>query len=394
MRFWRDTSLSTITAGFVAMLVGYTSSVAIVFSAARAFGANDAEVTSWVWAISIGMGLITMGLSLRWRIPTMVAWSTPGAAVLATAQAGQFTMGQAIGAFIVCGVLIAFVGFTGLFEKAMNKIPLALAGALLAGALSHFAVEGFAAASSRTGLIVAMFAAYLFGRRFIVRYTMMLTLGVGVVVAVATGTFNSNKLQFSLAHPVFTRPSFSLAAIVSLALPLFVVTMAGQNLPGVAAIRTFDYPVPLSKTIGITGLGTIVIAPFGGYMLNLSAITAAICMSPESHEDKSRRYTAAVWNGAFYVVIGLFATAVTGLLNAFPKELVRAVAALALLMTIANNLTNATAEESTREAAIVTFLVTLSGVTIARVGSAFWGALAGAIALVVLDRRPKRAARD
>ena len=373
------------------MLVGYTSSVAIVFSAARTFGATDAEVTSWVWAVSVGMGLITIGLSLRWRIPTMIAWSTPGAAVLATAQPGQFSMGQAIGAFIVCGVLVAFVGFTGLFEKAMNSIPLALAGALLAGALTHFAIEGFAAASSRTGLIGAMFAAYLIGRRFVARYTMMLTLAVGVAVAVASGTFKSSSLTFSLAHPVFTRPSFSFAAIVSLAVPLFVVTMAGQNLPGVAAIKSFGYPVPVSKAIGIAGLGTVLLAPFGGYMLNLSAITAAICMSPESHEDKSRRYTAAVWNGVFYVAIGTFATAVTGLLNAFPKELVRAVAALALVMTIANNLTTATADDSTREAAIITFLVTLSGVTIGRVGSAFWGAVAGVVALVVLDRRAPRA---
>jgi benzoate membrane transport protein len=387
VRFWRDTSPSTITAGFVAMLVGYTSSVAIVFSAARAFGANDAEVTSWVWAVSIGMGLITIGLSLRWRIPTMVAWSTPGAAVLATAAPGQFTMGQAIGTFIVCGLAIAVIGFTGWFEKAMSRIPLALAGALLAGALTHFAIDGFAAASSRTGMIVAMFAAYLVGRRFIVRYTMMFTLAVGVTVAAATGSFHTTALRFSLAHPVFTRPSFSLPAIVSLGVPLFVVTMAGQNLPGVAALKTFDYPVPLSTTIGITGLGTMAIAPFGGYMLNLSAITAAICMSPESHEDKSRRYTAAVWNGIFYVIVGLFATAVTGLLNAFPKELVKAVAALALLMTIANNLANATYEESTREAAIVTFLVTVSGVTLARVGSAFWGAVAGIVALLVLRKR-------
>jgi benzoate membrane transport protein len=373
------------------MLVGYTSGVTLVFSAARAFGANDAEVTSWVWAVSIGMGVITIALSMRWRMPTMVAWSTPGAAVLATVAPGQFTMGQAIGAFIVCGAVIAVIGFTGLFERAMKRIPLALASALLAGALGHFAVDGFVGASKRTGLIVAMLGAYLVGRRFIARYTMLFTLGVGIVVAAITGNFHTDKLQFSLAHPVFTGPSLSFAALVSVGLPLFVVTMAGQNLPGVAALRTFEYPVPLSTTIGVTGVGTAALAPFGGYMLNLAAITAAICMSPEAHEDKARRYTAAVWCGTFYIAIGLFATAITGLLNAFPVELVRAIAALALLMTIANNLKVAMADDATREAAIITFLVTLSGVTIARIGSAFWGAVTGMIALLVLKPRNKSA---
>ena len=383
MRFFRDLSLSTVTAGFVAMLVGFTSSIAIVFSAARALGANDAQVSSWVWAISMGTGGLTLALSLWYRLPVMVAWSTPGAAVLATAAAsGGFTLPEAVGAFLICGAAITIAGFSGLFERVMTRIPLALAGALLAGVLSRFALDGVLATRSEPLLVMAMLAAYLAGRRWFARYTMVLVLAVGITIAAVTGSLESGAIQWSLARPVFLSPQFSLAAIVSLALPLFVVTMAGQNLPGVAVIRTFDYPVPISKVIGVTGLGSLLLAPFGGYALNLSAITAAICMGPAAHEDRDRRYTAAASNGVLYLAVGMGGAAVTSLLNAFPVELVRAVAALALLSTIAANLSAAVTLETNRDAAILTFLVTLSGVTLGGVGSAFWGAIAGVVALV------------
>jgi benzoate membrane transport protein len=387
----KDFSASTIAAGFVAALVGLTSSIAIVFSAARALGANDAEVTSWVWAICIGMAALTIVPSLKLRIPVMVAYSTPGAVILATLKPGDFTMAQGIGAFMVCGFLIAVVGFTGWFERAMSKIPVSLASAMLSGVLVRFALNGFVDAKTAPWLIVIATLAYLVLRRVVPRYAVIGVLVVGVVTAIVSGTFKTDALRWSLANPVWTTPSFTLSAFVSIAIPLFIVTMAGQNMPGVAVIRNANYDVPISKVVGATGVGTMLLAPLGAYALNLSAITAAICMEPAAHEDRNRRYTAAVSNGGFYLLAGIFGTSITGALNAFPTELVHIIAALALLPTIAANLAMATKDESRREAAMLTFLITLSGVTVAKIGAPFWGALAGVIATVIAtySRRSK-----
>jgi benzoate membrane transport protein len=379
----KDFSASTIAAGFVAALVGLTSSIAIVFSAARALGANDAEVTSWVWAICIGMAALTIVPSLKLRIPVMVAYSTPGAVILATLKPGDFTMAQGIGAFMVCGFLIAVVGFTGWFERAMSKIPVSLASAMLSGVLVRFALNGFVDAKTAPWLIVITTLAYLVLRRVVPRYAVIGVLVIGILTAIVSGTFKTDALRWSLAKPVWTTPSFTLSAFVSIAIPLFIVTMAGQNMPGVAVIRNANYDVPISKVVGATGVGTMLLAPLGAYALNLSAITAAICMEPAAHEDRNRRYTAAVSNGGFYLLAGIFGTSITGALNAFPTELVHIIAALALLPTIAANLAMATKDESRREAAMLTFLITLSGVTVAKIGAPFWGALAGVIATVI-----------
>lgn len=386
MQFFKDLSLSTFTAGFVAVLVGFTSSVAIVFQAAQAFNASPEQITSWMWALGMGMGLCSALPSLWLRKPVMVAWSTPGAAVLAVAATG-FTMNDAIGAFMVSAVLITLCGITGVFEKLMHRIPVAIASALLAGVLARFGLQGFAAAQSALPLVALMLGAYLLGKRFMPRYAVPLTLLVGMVYVVVRGQFNVAALQFSLAMPVFTAPTFSLAATVSLALPLFIVTMASQNLPGVAAIRAAGYDMPLSKIISMTGVATLLLAPFGAFALNLSAITAAICMGKEAHPDPAKRYTAAVSCGIIYIGIGLFGAIVTALLAAFPKELIAAIAGLALLGTISGGLASALTDEKHREAAIITFLVTLSGVVIAGVGSAFWGVVAGALALFVQNLR-------
>jgi len=383
MSFFKDLSLSAFTAGFVAVLVGFTSSVAIVFQAAQAFGATPELAASWMWALGIGMGLASALPSLWWKKPVMIAWSTPGAAVLAVAGMG-YGMGEAVGAFIVCAVLIVLAGATGWFERVMNRIPMAIASALLAGVLARFGLSAFIAAQTALPLVLLMLGTYLVGKRLLPRYAVPLTLLVAIVYAAARGQLAWSAVHFSFTWPVFTMPVFSWQAIVSLALPLFVVTMASQNLPGVAAIRASGYgDLPVSKLITISGLTTLVLAPFGAFALNLSAITAAICMGREAHEDPARRYTAAVSCGAIYVVIGLFGAAVTGLLMAFPKELVAAIAGLALLGTIGGGLAAAVRDESHREAALITFLVTLSGVTLAGIGSAFWGVVAGAVALAV-----------
>jgi len=382
--FFKDVSLSTATAGFVAVLVGFTSSVALVFQAARAFGATPEQITSWMWALGLGMGLCSLVPSIVLRQPVMVAWSTPGAAVLAGAGvAGGFGMGEAIGAFMACALLITLAGMTGWFERVMNRIPMEIASALLAGVLARFGMQAFTALQTALPLVLVMLGSYLLARRLLPRYAVVLTLVAGVAWAAGSGQMRWSQVQFALAMPVFTAPQFSLSAFMSLALPLFIVTMASQNLPGVAVMRATGYQLPVSRLITMTGLATLVLAPFGAFALNFSAITAAICMGPEAHADKARRYTAAAACGVLYVVVGIFGAVVTGLLTAFPQELVVAIAGLALLGAIGGGLASALQQESHREAALITFLVTLSGVTLAGVGSAFWGVVAGSLALLV-----------
>lgn len=394
MKFFKDLSLSAFTAGFVAVLVGFTSSVAIVFQAAQAFGASPEVMASWMWAIGIGMGLCSLVPSIWLRKPVMVAWSTPGAAVLASAGlAGGFGMADAVGAFMMSAALVILSGWTGWFERTMRRIPMAVAAALLAGVLARFGLSGFAAAQTALPLVVVMLLTYLVGKRLLARYAVPATLLAGIVVVALTTGFHKMDLQWGLTHPVWVAPAFSLAAFGSLSLPLFIVTMASQNLPGVAAIKAAGYGderarggdagIPISKVITLTGVVTLLLAPFGAFSLNLSAITAAICMGPEAHRDPEKRYTAASSCGAIYILIGIFGATIIAVLTAFPKELVAAIAGLALLSTIAGALKVALESDADREAAIITFLVTLSGVVVAGIGSALWGVLAGALALAI-----------
>lgn len=384
MRFFHDLSLSAFTAGFVAVLVGFTSSVVIVFQAAQAFGASPEMMSSWIWALGLGMGLCSAIPSLVLRKPVMVAWSTPGAAVLATAgSAGGFSMAEAVGAFLVCGALITVFGMTGWFERLMNRIPMAIASALLAGVLARFGLQVFTAAESGPLLVLLMFGGYLLARRLAPRYAVVWTLVVGVLVAGLEGKMAWSSVTLELAVPVLTLPVFSWAAVINLALPLFVVTMASQNLPGVVAIRAAGYEMPVSKLVAVTGVAMLLLAPFGAFALCLSAITASICMGRDAHQDPGKRYTAAVSCGGLYILLGIFGATVTGLLSAFPKALVVAIAGLALLGTIGNGLHDALKDDANREAALITFLVTLSGVTMAGIGSALWGVVAGTVAMAV-----------
>ena len=393
MQFFKDLSLSAVVAGFVAVLVGFTSSVAIVFQAAQSFGATPAQITSWIWALGLGMGLCSLVPSLLLRKPVMVAWSTPGAAVLATAgAAGSFSMGEAVGAFMVCSLLVILVGATRALERVADRIPMEIASALLAGVLARFGIQAFAAAQTALPLVLLMVGAYLVARRMAGRYAVVFTLMVGILWVLITGQMAWSMEPVRLAMPVFVAPQWSVSAIVSLAIPLFVVTMASQNLPGMAVIRASGYELPVSRLITMTGWASLVLAPFGAFALNFSAITAAICMGPEAHEDRSKRYTAAASCGAIYIVIGLFGALVTGLLTSFPKELVVAVAGIALLSTIGNGLASALRDERHREPALITFLVTLSGITLMDIGSAFWGVVAGSLALFVQQYKQSRSA--
>ena len=388
--FWRDLSPPAAVAGFVAVLVGFTSSVAIVFAAAQALGATPAQATSWMWALGLGMGLTSIGLSLWYRQPVLTAWSTPGAALLAgTSGVG---MAEATGAFVACGLLIVLAGLTRTFERVMDRIPQAIAAALLAGVLARFGLDAVGAVATAPGLVLTMALAFLLGRRWWPRYAVPGVLVAGAVVASLQGRLQWSRVAWDWAVPVFTAPVFTLGAFVGVALPLFVVTMASQNLPGVAAQRAAGYAVPVSPPVVATGVASVLLAPFGGYAFNLAAITAAICMGREASEDPARRYTASVSAGAFYVAVGLAGGAVVGLLQAFPRELVLALAGLALLGTIAGGLATALKDERHRDAAGLTFLVTLSGVAPLGVGSAFWGVVAGTTALLVQQWRHRPAA--
>jgi len=393
VRVLRDFSLSTVTAGFVACMVGLTSGITLVFEAARALGADEAHITSWVWALCLGMAVLIIVPSLRYRAPVMIAFSAPGAAVLATLPPGTFRLSEATGAFMISGLLAAVVGFTGVFEELMNRIPLSLVGGLLAGVLARFVLNGFADAKTAPWLVAVCTLVYVALRRFATRYAVIGVLVVGVLWSMVAGTLRSDELSWSLARPFVVTPSFSVSAMVGIALPLFIVTMAGQNLPGVAVIRSTAYRIPVSTVVGSTGVATVALAPLGGYSFNLSAITAAICMEPAAHEDPDRRYTAALANGCFYLLAGLFGTSITGALRAFPAELVHIVAALALVPTIGNSLAVVAADERNREPAVLTFVVTLSGVTVAKIGSPFWGVVAGAVAMLIARVGTGRAQR-
>ena len=377
---FKHLSLSHLSAGFIAVLVGYTSSAAIVFQAASAAGAGPAEISSWLWALGLGMGATCIGLSLAFRTPVLSAWSSPGAALLVTALAGV-PMNEAIGAFLCSSGLIAACGFFGWFDRLMRHVPRTLAAAMLAGVLLRFGLELMASLQTDLVMVGGMFVLYLIGRRVLPRYTVPLALAGGLVLAAMQGGIRVEALQLEFARPLFTMPAFSVSTLISVGLPLFIVTMASQNLPGLAVLRANGYTVPAAPLVGWTGATGVLLAPFGGFAYNLAAITAAICMSKDADPDPARRYLASVWAGVFYLVTGVLGATVAGLFAAFPQALIAAIAGLALLGTIANSLAGALADEGEREAALITFLVTASGLTLGGIGSAFWGLVIGLAAL-------------
>jgi len=373
---------SAVTAGLVAVLVGTASSAAIVFTAAQAAGASSDELASWMLALGVGMGVTSIGLSLRYRAPVVTAWSTPGAAVLATGLLGA-SMGQAVGAFLVSAALITLSGITGWFARVMNRVPVALAAGLLAGILVQFGIGLFSEMHHSFAVVFPMFTVYLLFRRWLLRYAVLAALTTGVIAATLTGSVRLRDVDLALSTPVFTVPEFSWQVVIGAGLPLFVVTMASQNLAGVAVLRNDGYQLPVSPLVGWTGAANLVLAPFGCFGLNLAAITAAICTGSSAHQDPDRRYLAAVWAGVFYVCLGVFGGTVGSLLTALPVSLIAGIAGLGLLATVITSLTSALADEQWRESAVITFLATASGVTLLGIGSAFWGLLAGVLTALV-----------
>ncbi|CAJ1910266.1 benzoate/H(+) symporter BenE family transporter [Aeromonas veronii] len=369
-------ALPHLVAGFIAVMVGYTSSVILIIQAATAAGADTAQVASWLWTLGIGMGVSCIGLSLYYRIPILTAWSTPGAALLIITL-GNFTLAEAIGAFVISSLLITLCGISGWFDRLMKHIPAPLAAAMLAGVLLRFGLDLFKVAPQDPLLLGTLLLAFLLGRHLWPRYTMVLVLGVGMLTYSVRGDLPLGTLHWQLASPVWTWPVFSLDALFGIALPLFIVTMTSQNMAGIAILRAHGYQPATSSLISWTGLTGLLLAPFGGYAFNLAAITAAICMGKEVDPDTKRRWPAAVWAGCFYLVTGCFGATVAALFSAFPAALVTCVAGLALLGTIGNSLHSALQEDEAREAALLTFIITASGINLLGIAAACWGLLIG-----------------
>lgn len=386
----KDVTFSAILAGFVAVLVGYTSSAAIIFQAAEAAGASPLQIGGWLTMLGLGMGLTSIGLSLWYRTPIVTAWSTPGAALLVTSLPGT-SMNDAIGVFIFASGLMLLCGVTGLFARLMHYIPQALSAAMLAGILLRFGLNAFTSLQSNFALAGTMCLVYLLARRALPRYAIVLTLAAGLIVAGLQGDISLHGQSLSFAVPEFVTPHFSLSALLGIGIPFFVVTMASQNAPGIATLKAHGYQVPVSPLISWTALTALLLAPFGGFTVCIAAITAAICMGEDIHPDAKKRYMAAVSAGVFYLLAGLFGGSIGLLFTALPTPLIHTIAGLALLGTIAGSLQRALVEGSHRDAAIITFLITASGVTLLGVGSAFWGLVGGVIAHWVLTFSKQKA---
>lgn len=378
--FFKDFSFSAMVAGFVTVLVGFSSSGVLVFQAAQALGATPAQSSSWLWALCMGMGLTSIGLSWHYKIPIATAWSTAAAAMLITV-AEHLTMAEATGAFIISGLLITISGFSGIFEHLMRFMPMSLASAMLAGILLRFSLQAVNALQSHLVLILAMFIAYLVMKRLKPRYAVLMALVVGIATAYSLSLIHLEELSYQAVEPQWVTPLFSWHTTLGVAIPLFLVTMTSQNMAGIAAIRSFAYHAPVSPLVGWTGLATVVFAPMGAFAISLAAITASIGLSSEAHEDKRRRYVAGMMSGFFYLILGISAASLAHLLAALPKELVIGVAGIALLGTIGNSLVQALAVEPEREAALICFVVTASGINLWGVGAAFWGLVAGVLTL-------------
>lgn len=383
-------SFSNMAAGFVAVMVGFTSSAVLVFQAATTAGASAAEISSWLFALGLSMACTCIGLSLYYRMPILTGWSTPGAALLVTSLAGV-SMPEATGAFVFAAFLTMLTGITGIFERAITHIPKALTSAMLAGILIHFGMNIFVAMQHQFILIAAMLFTYLFGKRAFPRYVIIFVLLVGILVAELEGLFHLDNVHLTLAYPIFTRPVFSISTLISVGIPLFIVNMTSQNIPGVAVLNTAGFKPPISPLITWTGLTNLLLAPFGSYSISLAAITAAICSSKEADLDPTNRYKATIFAGLCWLFIGIFGATIVTLFFAFPAELVLAIAGLALLSTIGSSLKIALDEENQREPALITILVSASGISLLGIGAAFWGLIAGVLATMVLNWRKEKA---
>ncbi|TYO75840.1 benzoate/H(+) symporter BenE family transporter [Pseudomonas sp. CK-NBRI-02] len=386
---FKDCSVSAIVAGMIATMISYAGPLVIIFHAAEAAGLPHAVLSSWVWAVSMGSALLGALLSLRYRVPVVIAWSIPGSALLVTALP-QLGLEQAIGAYLVANLVLLVIGISGAFDRIIARLPGSIAAGMQAGILFSFGAEVFRALPAQPMLVLAMFATYVLMRARQPRYAVAMVLLVGALVTLLSGQFRSDALVLELASPRLIAPQFSVAALFSLALPMVLVALTGQFMPGMAVLRNAGYSVPASPLISASAVGGALLAPFGCHGLNLAAVTASLCTGREAHEDPRRRYVAAVSGSVLYLLLGIAGATLMSLFAAFPAALIAALAGLALYGAISEALVRSLSEPGERDAGLFTFLVTASGVSFLGLSAPFWGLLFGLAAHVLPRlRRPR-----
>ncbi|MBV2080038.1 MULTISPECIES: benzoate/H(+) symporter BenE family transporter [Pseudomonas] len=385
-----------IVAGLISVIVNYGGTFILVFQAAKVAGLSPELTASWVWSVSIGVGVTGLFLSWVSRTPIITAWSTPAAAFLVVALSTT-PYAEAVGAYMISAATFVLLGLSGYFEKVIRLIPPGVAAGLLAGILLQFGIGAFGGMSLDPMLVGLLIVAYLVLKRLTARYAVVGILALGLAFLLAQGRVDLSGLELQLAAPVFTRPEFSLNALLSVALPLFLITLTGQYMPGMLVLRNDGFTTSANPIVTITGLGSLLMAPFGSHAFNIAAITAAICTGKQAHEEPSKRWIAGIAAGVFYILVGVFGVTLAALFMAFPATFITTLAGLALLGTIGGSLAGAMADASSREASLITFLAAAANITLFGIGGAFWGLLIGLVAYVVLNGRlPRRvlAARE
>lgn len=378
MGWWRDSSGSSWAAGLMTVLVGFSSSVALVFQAAQSLGASQAQISSWLWALGWGLGLSSFGLSWYYRMPIVTAWSTAGAAVLISSQG--LSLAEAYGAFVLSAGLSLLLGFSGWLERAIRQLPPALGAAMLAGVLLHFGLQLVQQVPLAPVLSGSMLALYCLLRPW-PRYRILLVLTAGLLIAAAQGQLAWQQIRLDWAQPVWVSPEFSWSAALGLAVPLWLVSTASQTVPGFGVLQAAGYSPPMSKAIGLMGLLQLPLAPLGAFSLNPAAITATLCSGASAHADPARRYTAAMAAGLFYMLAGCLASSLVSLLALVPSSWLWTLAGLALLGPLSQALSRAFDAQADQEAAVLTLVVTASGISMAGINSAFWGLMVGVLVL-------------
>lgn len=385
----QDFSIPAVFAGFITFLIGISVSAVLVIQAAQLLGANPEQITSWFWALGLGIGLSGLILSWKFKYPVATSWSTAALALI-IATASGYSLYEAIGAFLVSGLLTATLGFLGIFEKIISYIPQSLTSAMLAGVLLKFGIALFASMQNDWAFILSLLSVYIITKRLWARYCIVITVIAGIIICPFFMEFHVPTLQWGLAKPVWMTPEFTWSAILGLALPLFVINMASQYLPGIAMIKSYGYKPHVNQLIGWTGTAQTLLAPFGCYTVNIAAISAAVSLDDQVHPDPAKRYIAGMSCGFFYILMGLFAATLTSLLMSFPHLFIVALAGIALFGTISHNIAIAFHEVKDREAALLTFLFSASGVQFFGIGSAFWGLLFGFAVSFILNFKLKK----
>lgn len=378
--------LPPIIAGLISVIVNYGGTFILIFQAAQIAGLNPEQTASWVWSISIGVGITGIILSWYTKEPIITAWSTPAAAFLVTAIA-TVSYSEVIAAYILSAFAFFILGLSGYFGKLIRLIPSGIASGLLAGILLQFGISAFTNMTISPILAISLFFIYLITKRFSARYTIVTVLIFGFIILTIQSQINFSNLELKLAYPIFTEPTFSLNSTLSIALPLFLITLTGQYMPGLLILKNDGFKTEAKPILAVTGFGSILMPPFGSHAFCLSSITSAICTGKESHENPKKRYIAGIAAGIFYILVGIFGVTLASLFAAFPATFISSLAGLALLSTIATSLTNAMSDLNSREAAVITFLATAANINLFGIGGAFWGLVLGLISYFVLNWR-------